>query len=96
MYFGQAEQLCTRSVDMYSCLYSNIQVPGASQASVEVLFTHLGNLGQTKRYTAVFVELLAQIKILQNKTNSFKQELDKSEIFLAQKLKYGSLHGPIN
>ena len=36
MGLGQAEQLRTLSVDMYSCLYSTVQLPGASLALVEV------------------------------------------------------------
>ena len=33
---GQAEQIHTLSVDIYSCLYSTVQLPGARLASEEV------------------------------------------------------------
>ena len=36
---GQGEQHRTLSVHIYSCLYSILQLPGASLASVEVLLT---------------------------------------------------------
>ena len=39
MGLGQDEQLCTLSVDMFSGLYSTLQLPGAGLASVEVLLT---------------------------------------------------------
>jgi hypothetical protein len=35
----QAEQLCRLSVHMYSCLYSTVQLTGASLASEEVSLT---------------------------------------------------------
>jgi hypothetical protein len=34
-----AEQLRTRDVQMYSCLYSTVQLTGASLASVAVILT---------------------------------------------------------
>ena len=36
---GQSKQHHTLSLHMYSCLYSIVQLPGASRASVEVLLT---------------------------------------------------------
>ena len=39
MGLGQAEQLRPLCVDMYSCLYSTVKLPGASLASVEVSLT---------------------------------------------------------
>ena len=36
MGLGQAEQHCTFCVHVFSCVYSTVQLPGASLASVEV------------------------------------------------------------
>ena len=44
MGLGKAEQLCKLSAHMYSCLFSNSHLPGASLALVEVLLTLLKNL----------------------------------------------------
>ena len=69
---GQAEQHRTLSVvHKCSCSYSTVQLPGASLASADVLLTHFEKLltyRQTDRkidgwQTAVFIELLPQLKI---------------------------------
>ena len=61
--FGQAEKLCTLSVDIHNCLYSTIQLPGASLATAEVsltLWETFETEGQIDKQrdgeTAVFVE----------------------------------------
>ena len=49
-----------------SVLYYSVQLPGASLASVEVLLTGFKNWLQTenrRKHTAVFIELLLQLKI---------------------------------
>jgi hypothetical protein len=65
MGLGQAEQLCTLCVEMYSSCSSPVQLPGASLASVEVSLTLLEKFGKDRyahRYTAVFIDLLPQVK----------------------------------
>ena len=61
MGLGEAEQLCTLSVDMCSCLYATVQLAGASLAVAEVSLRLLEEVGKT-RHTAVCVELLPQLK----------------------------------
>ena len=56
MGLGEAEQHCTLSVHMYSSSYFPFPLPGASQATIEVLLT----------LYAVFIELLAQLKNIPN------------------------------
>ena len=49
MDLSQAEQHRTLSVHIYSCLYSIVQLPGASLAAVEVSSTLSENCGQIDR-----------------------------------------------
>ena len=92
MDLGQAEQLCSLSVHMYSCLDSTVQLPGTSLASVEVLLTleKYGTDRQTNRHTAVFVEsnywsisrLIPMIKlILSNCKQNLNLSLNSYPIF---------------
>ena len=64
----EAEPLHTLSVgvDMNSCLYSTLQLPDASLASVEVSVTLLKKIG-TDRQTAVFVKLIPTRKTLKSR-----------------------------
>jgi hypothetical protein len=56
----------------HSKLYSTVQLPGASLALIEVLLTDYKNWLQTNKQTenkqtAVFIELLPQLKISYHK-----------------------------
>ena len=71
MGFGQAEQHCTHSVHMSSCLYSTVQLQGASLASVEVWLTFSSsnftkiptpNIQTSKQHTKLQIEQALPVK----------------------------------